>query len=264
MINQNIVTRQDAARRIAAAAGAMGLDYFRSFETLTIDKKGHQDLVSEGDRNVELLVRKEILAAFPDDSIVGEEYAPVAGSSGLTWVIDPIDGTANFVRGIPAWTVVIALVQDGLTVAGVVHDPVHDEMFHAMRGGGAFCNDRAIAVAADAKITDGSIGVGFSGRTSKDGIESVVSQILERGGVFYRNASGALMLTYVACGKLLAYVEEHMNAWDCLAGQLLVAEAGGCIEDQNADDFIRDGARVVVAAPGVWDEVQDIANTAYS
>ena len=115
----------------------------------------------------------------------------------------------------------------------------------------------------DADIKDGSIGVGFSGRTSKAGIESVISQILDQGGVFYRNASGALMLAYVACGKLLAYVEEHMNAWDCLAGQLIVAEAGGRIEDQDADDFIAKGNRVVVAAPGIWPDVQAIAKKAF-
>jgi len=256
--------RYNAARRIAKAAGQEALRYFQRFETLTIDKKGHQDLVSEGDRNVELLVRKEIAAAYPDDGIVGEEHAPVAGRSGFVWVIDPIDGTANFVRGIPAWTVVIAVTKAAETVAGVIHDPVHDEMFHTRRGGGAFCNDRQIRVASNASITDGSVGVGFSGRTRSDGVKKVVDMVIEEGGVFFRNASGALMLTYVACGKLLAYVEEHMNAWDCLAGQLLVAEAGGVVEAQDAAAMIRDGGRVVVAAPGVWPDILRIADAAYT
>lgn len=263
MTTVEVQDRLTAARHIARLAGTLANDYFQRFESLIIDRKGHQDLVSEGDKQVELLVRKGIAAAFPDDSIVGEEHAPVAGTSGYTWVIDPIDGTANFVRGIPAWTVVIAITHDARTVAGVIHDPVHNEMFHTQRGGGAFCNDTPIRVAADADIKDGSIGIGFSARTSNDGIKSVMHDILDRGGVFYRNASGALMLTYVACGKLLGYLEEHMNAWDCLAGLLLIQEAGGCIEEQNAELAIRDGCRVVAAAPGVWPEVQEIATKAY-
>lgn len=263
MTETEVNDRYHAARRIAELAGQEAMRYFRSFETLKIDRKGHQDLVSEGDKNVELLVRKEIAAAFPDDGIVGEEHAAVIGTSGFVWVIDPIDGTANFVRGIPAWTVVIAVTKGAETVAGIIHDPIHEEMYHAMKSAGAYCNDRTIKVAADADIGDGSIGVGFSGRTTRTGIQSVIEAILASGGVFYRNASGALSLAYVACGKLLAYTEEHMNAWDCIAGQLIIAEAGGVIENQDANEMIINGGRVIAAAPGVWDDVLRISNAAY-
>lgn len=263
MSDSQIAARYDAAQQIAQAAGIEALRYFRSFESLTIDRKGHQDLVSEGDRNVELLVRAEIAAAFPEDGIVGEEHAALQGSSGYTWVIDPIDGTANFVRGIPAWTVAIACVKETETVIGIIHDPVHDEMTHARRGGGAFRNKTVISVAADAVLTEGTVGVGFSGRTSDTGIQKVIATLLAEGGVFYRNASGALSLAYVACGKLLGYIEEHMNAWDCIAGQLIVAEAGGVIEDQDAQAMIAEGGRVVVAAPGVAADIRRIADAAY-
>lgn len=263
MTELEINDRYTAARRIAELAGQEAMRYFRSFETLQVDRKGHQDLVSEGDKNVELLVRQEIAAAFPDDGIVGEEHANVEGTSGFVWVLDPIDGTANFVRGIPAWTVVIAVTKGAETVAGIVHDPVHEEMYHARKSAGAYCNERKINVAADADIGNGSVGVGFSGRTTRTGIQSVVESLLASGGVFYRNASGALSLAYVACGKLLGYTEEHMNAWDCIAGQLLVAEAGGVIEDQNASEMIDHGGRVIAAAPGVWDDILRISNAAY-
>jgi myo-inositol-1(or 4)-monophosphatase len=259
----DIRARYHAAREIADKAGDEALRYFRAFESLKIDKKGHQDLVSEGDRNVELLVRAEIAAAFPDDGIVGEEHDSVVGTSGFTWVIDPIDGTANFVRGIPAWCVAIAVVRGPDTVVGVIHDPVHDESHHAMQGGGAYMNSDAISVAVDADITDGSIGIGFSGRTTSAGIRKLVAEILDDGGIFYRNASGALSLAYVACGKLLGYVEEHMNAWDCLAGQLLIAEAGGVVEDQDASDMVAVGGRVIAGAPGVWDDILRIGEKAY-
>ncbi|MEZ5885222.1 MAG: inositol monophosphatase family protein, partial [Paracoccaceae bacterium] len=112
----DLAARYAAARRIAKSAGALALGYFRNWHDLTIDVKGHQDFVSEADRNVELAIRAELAKAFPDDGIVGEEGAPAAGSSGYTWVIDPIDGTTNFVNGIPQWCVIIACVHQGQTV----------------------------------------------------------------------------------------------------------------------------------------------------
>lgn len=256
--------RYVAAQTIARKAGALALKYFSSFDTLTIESKSAQDFVSEADKNVEVLTRAAIKAAFPDDGIVGEEDAPTRGTSGFTWVIDPIDGTTNFIHGIPQWCVAIAIVKDGQTVAGVVHDAVHDECNHAMRGQGAFCNTRPLQVLQGRSLTNGSLGIGFSGRTRDSGaIITLMDDLIKKGGVFWRNGSGALSLAYVAQGKLLGYVEEHMNAWDCLAGQLLIAEAGGEIEDQNADEMIADGGRVVVATAEIFSEVQAMANKAY-
>ena len=151
-------------------------------------------------------------------------------------------------RGIPAWTVVLACVRGGQTRVGIIHDPVHDETHHAREGGGAFLDDQPIRCAPDARLTDGSVGVGFSGRTRAEDVARLIDGLLAEGGVFLRNASGALSLAYVSSGRLLGYAESHMNAWDCLAGQLLVAEAGGMIEAQDADAMIRDGGRVVVGA----------------
>ena len=119
---------------LARGAGELGLKYFRDLDNLTIESKGHQDLVSDGDREVELFIRAAIAAAYPQDGIVGEEHASVAGTTGYVWVIDPIDGTANFVRGIPAWCVVIACARDGETVVGVIHEPSTGETFHGRRG----------------------------------------------------------------------------------------------------------------------------------
>lgn len=259
-----ITKRYAAAQTIARDAGALGLKYFNSFDTLTIESKSHQDFVSEADKNVEILVRASIAAAFPDDAIVGEEEAPTTGTSGFTWVIDPIDGTTNFIHGIPQWCVAIAIVQNAQTVAGIIHDPVHNECNHAMRGNGAYCNDKPIRVLKGRPLTNGSLGVGFSGRTRASGaIITLIDLITKAGGVFWRNGSGALSLAYVAQGKLLGYVEEHMNAWDCLAGQLMIAEAGGTIETQDADDMIANGGRVVVATAEVFDQVQAMADQSY-
>lgn len=255
--------RARIAVEIATDAGDFAHDFFRRVGSLEIEDKGHQDFVSEADKAVELRVRKAIEAAFPEDGIVGEEHAPKASGSGYTWVIDPIDGTTNFINAIPAWTVVIAIVKDDQTLVGVTRDPIHDETYFAERGRGAFLNGTPLVCPSDTHLTRGTVGTGFSNRTSTDGVRRLIDEIMKADGVFHRNASGALSLAYVAAGRLLGYVEEHMNAWDCLAGQLLIAEAGGRIEVQGADEMIQKGGRVVAGSAGVFDELVRIANAAY-
>ena len=121
--------RSTSAIAIAKDAGVLASDYFRRVADLKIEDKGPQDFVTEADKAVELRVRASIEAAYPDDGIVGEEHKPKPSRSGFTWVIDPIDGTTNFINAIPAWCVVIAVVKDDAAEIGVIHDPVHDETF---------------------------------------------------------------------------------------------------------------------------------------
>ncbi len=256
--------RADLAVEIARAAGALGLDFFRKIDDLRVERKGHQDFISQADREVELFVRNALEEAAPKDAIVGEEYAPKEGVSGFTWVIDPIDGTTNFISGIPAWTVVVAGVRGGKTEIGVIFDPCNEELYLAVAGQGATLNGAAIHAPKGKGVRDGSIGVGFSNRVSTKGIQKLVTALLDAGGVFHRNASGALSLAYVASGKLLGYSEEHMNAWDCLAGQLIVAEAGARVEEQDADEMIANGGRVIVGLDGVFDELREISLQAFS
>ncbi len=255
--------RYEAAAQIARSGGALALDFFRRLDSLTVEDKGPQDFVTEADRAVEQHMRAQIAAAFPSDGIVGEEGEDVVSSSGFTWVIDPIDGTANFVSGIPVWTVVIAVVHEDETQIGVILDPIHDELFQAEKGQGATLNGKGIACAPELSITRGSIAVGFSRRTPHTQTTCVVGEIMARGGVFYRVASGAISLAYVSAGRLVGYIEGHMNAWDCLAGQLLVKEAGGRIEPQSARSMMADGGRVIVGSAGVFDDLQEIAALAF-
>lgn len=252
------------AKTLAREAGMMGMTYFRSVSELVIEQKGTQDLVSNADREVELFIRKRLSEEFPDDGIVGEEHDDVRGRSGYAWVIDPIDGTANFVRGIPAWCVAIACVHEDQTKLGVIYEPCHEELFSSALGSGAFLNDAPMQVARTRGLDDGSTGVGINGRTNGRVVAHFIDLLVERGGLFYRNASGALMLAYVASGRLIGYAEPHMNAWDCLAGQLLIAEAGGQIEQQSADDMLVHGGRVVAGAPAVFDALVTMSNEAFS
>ncbi|MEM5584169.1 MULTISPECIES: inositol monophosphatase family protein [unclassified Roseibium] len=256
--------RLDFAVALAAKAGELGLDYFRKLDTLTVTQKGHQDLVSEADRNVETLIRDELAKAYPDDGILGEEHGMEEGGSGYTWVTDPIDGTANFVAGIPQWCVIIACVHQGQVIVGVIHDPVSNETFKAAAGHGAFLNGKPIKASDSQSLSHGSVGVGFNGRTSVTDAVNVVGAVVSKGGVFFRNASGGLMLAYAASGRLIGYVESHMNAWDCLAGMLLTVEAGGNVMEQDVNHALYHGARVVVGAPGVYEDLREIAESSFA
>ena len=255
--------RFQKAQDIAKEAGTFALNFFNNLSDLNVEDKGPQDFVTEADKAVELLIREAITKYFPEDGIVGEEHSIKASSSSYTWVIDPIDGTTNFINAIPAWTVVIAIVKDGVTQIGITHDPVHNETFSAMLGAGAFLNKTQIFCTPNTNLNRGTIGTGFSNRVSTKGIKKLINLIFEEGGMYHRNASCALSLAYVASGRLLGYIEEHLNAWDCLAGQLLISEAGGQIEKQDTNKMIQRGGRVVVGSSGVFDQLVKMANKAF-
>jgi len=262
-VTHDLDNRMHFAIDLARRAGELGLKYFRDLDNLTIESKGHQDLVSDGDREVELFIRAAIGEGYPDDGIVGEEHAAVTGKTGHVWVIDPIDGTANFVRGIPAWCVVIACARDGETVVGVIREPSTDETFYGRLGGGAFVNGRPIRASAGASLSEGSVGTGLSNRASTEHVAVLISSIMAEGGVFYRNASGALMLAYAASGRLLGYVEEHMNAWDCLAGMLLVEEAGGTVLKADPTTVLVQGTQVIAGGKHIFPKLQALCAQAF-
>ena len=259
----SISERSAFATTVAEEAGVLASKYFKNRDTLVVDEKGEQDWVSEADRNVETFIRQKINEAYPDDGIVGEEHAAKTGSSGFDWVIDPIDGTTNFVNGIPAWTIVLAVVSGGQTQVGVIHEPNVGETYFGMKGAGATLNGQPMQVASSVKLESGTVSVGYSNRVEATNVVPVISALVERGAMYHRNASGALSLAYVAAGRLLGYVEEHMHAWDCLAGQLMIAEAGGVIEDQDANEMIHDGGRVIAGTPRVFDTLKGICDEAW-
>lgn len=258
-----VKTRLDAAKTIAKDAGEMALAFFKDISALVIEQKGVQDLVSNADKDVETFVRQQIAQNFPDDGIVGEEYDNVEGSSGYTWVIDPIDGTANFVTGIPEWCVILACVHDDETKVGVIFEPSYGELFWGAKGEGSYVNDRPMKTSPTKGFHDGNTGVGMNSRTATHQVVSFVGDLVSRGGLFYRNASGGLMLAYVASGRLIGYSEPHMNAWDCLAGQLLVAESGGRIEHQSAQEMLVKGGRVIASAPIIFDDLVEMSDKAF-
>lgn len=260
LTNSELKSRRDHAVEIARKAAIIANNHFEKIGELVIERKGVQDLVSNADREVETFVRAELLAAYPNDGLVGEEFDNKEGKSGYTWVIDPIDGTANFVNSIPVWMVAIACVHDDQTKIAVLHDHIHSETFWALKGEGAWLNETRLSVSDTAGLDDGSVAVGLSNRQNLQPTCAFISDLVSTGGIFVRYATGCVALAYVAAGRLIGYFEHRMHAWDCLAGQLLVAEAGGCIEEQSANQMIKSGGRVIASAPAVFTPLVEMAD----
>lgn len=255
--------RHDAALVIVTQAAEHALELFRSRDALDIEVKGLQDWVSNADKSVEDLIRAALAEAFPEDSIVGEEHANKQGSSAFTWVIDPIDGTTNFVNRTPGWCVVLACVEGDQTVVAAVRDPIPNETYSAIRGRGARLNGESIYCSKLDALNKGTLGVGHSPRVPPGQTVRLIDALLKAGGLFRRSGSGALDLAYVADGRLLGFVEPHMNAWDCLASMLLIEEAGGTVEPFDMATMLPSGGRVIVAGANVYEEVRQMAVKAY-
>jgi myo-inositol-1(or 4)-monophosphatase len=241
---------------IAREAGTVALAAFRNRSRLPAHTfKGHQDYLTETDAEIERLVSNRIAAAFPADSFFGEEAGGRFSSE--VWVVDPIDGTANFARGNPHFCISIAFVQDGRPELGVIYQPVTDELFAARRGGGAVLNGRTIRVSGMATMTQAIVEAGWSTRRPLEAYIALVERLFAAGAQVQRAGSGALGLAYVADGRLDAYCELHTNAWDALAGLLLVEEAGGTINDFLANDGLRRGNPVLACTPALKEIVAD-------
>jgi myo-inositol-1(or 4)-monophosphatase len=251
---QDLADRFAAAKSIAREVGAMALVRFRNRDGLAVERKGVQDQVTAVDREVEAAIRARLGALFPNDGVLGEEAG--GAITPRLWVVDPIDGTACFIAGIPVWCVSIAFVDGGEVELGVIYDPNNDELFAACRGHGASLDGAPLRPSPATGFADGSVGVGYSPRTSPGALVDVLEPLLQADGMFQCNGSGALMLTYVAAGRLIGYFEAHINAWDCLAGIALVREAGGWTSDFLAGDGLAKGNPLAAAAPGLADAMR--------
>ena len=253
----DLTSRFAAAQDLARDAGRYAHDRFGGRQELDVRRKGPQDIVTAVDLEVEDLLRQRIGALFPDDAILGEEQGGSAAER--LWVIDPIDGTACFAAGLPYWCVSIAFVDESGIAIGVVFDPNHDELFAARRGNGATLNGGAVTASSATSLTDGAIGLGYSPRVHHHLVTEAMDRLLTAGGMFIRNGSGALMISHVACGRLIGYYEPHINSWDCLAAVLLVHEAGGWTNDFLADDGLMSGNPIVAAGSKLAAEMCRVA-----
>lgn len=258
----DLTARFDLAEKLARQAGGTALDFFQKRKQLQIESKGSQDFVTIADRAVEEQIRAGITAAFPDDGILGEEHGLQRGGNEVCWVIDPIDGTANFVAGILDWCVVITGCVNGIAEFAVIHNPNSGETFTARRGAGAFMNGDRMRVSTSSELSVGSVGVGTSPRHHSRVPVVFIELLMSRKGIFYRNQSGALMLAFVADGRLIGYHEENMNSWDCLGGLLMIEEAGGRIFPPDNENALTGLTRAIAGTPGVYEDMLELADKA--
>ena len=202
--------------------------------------KGRRDMVTAADLASQKLIIERINEAFPDHSIMAEEEGFSRPQlDGPVWIIDPLDGTTNFVHGLPMYCVSIALAIDGRLEIGVIYDPERDELFTAQRGGGAKCNDQPIRVSGEDRLINGLTATGFAYdlESSIDPVMTRLRGVLLASQGFRRLGSAALDLAYIAAGRMDVYWEDSIHAWDIAAGCLLVTEAGGRISDLDGSDL---------------------------
>jgi myo-inositol-1(or 4)-monophosphatase len=218
--------RLEFARDLAREAGRLAHSAFgRSATSL----KGRHDVLTAMDGEVERFIRKSIARRYPDDAIIGEEEGGRGGDR--VWLIDPIDGTANYARGIPHYCVSIGYLESGVPTVAALHDPSHDWLYSAARGEGAWRDGARLAVSPCADLAAATVECGWSTRRSTADYLALVTRVMGAGCAIRRVGSGALGLADVAAGRSEAYCELHINAWDCAAGILLVREAGGHTND---------------------------------
>jgi myo-inositol-1(or 4)-monophosphatase len=218
--------RLEFCRLIARDAGRLA---HSAFGTSATSMKGRHDVLTAMDREVERFVRAALAQQFPDDAVIGEEEGGEPGER--VWLIDPIDGTANFARGIAHYCVSIGYLEHGVPTTCGLYDPSHDRLYTAQRGQGAWLNGNRMAVSPIDDINAATVECGWSTRRSTDDYLAMVARVMHGGCAMRRDGSGALGLADVAAGRTEAYCELHINAWDCAAGVLLVTEAGGHVND---------------------------------
>ena len=222
--------------------------------------KGPQDFLTAADRAVERLVIRRLAKLFPEDSFIGEEGGGRGGAR--TWVIDPIDGTANFARGVPHFCISLAFLEGEELQVGVIYDPILDELFVARAGKGATLNGRRLRVSGESSLKRAIVELGWSTRRPATLYARNLLRILGAGASFRRSGSGALGMAYVAAGRSDGYFEPHINAWDVLAGILLVREAGGWSSDFLADDGLRRGNSILACTPALRAPLQRLTKSA--
>jgi myo-inositol-1(or 4)-monophosphatase len=251
--------RLAAACAVAREAGALALAYFRSRDSLTIERKGPQDIVSIADRAVEDRIRQRLAELFPGEGVLGEEAGLEGSSDGAVWVVDPIDGTWCFLNGIDSWCVSLAFVRGGTIEAGVIYHPCTGELFAARRGGGATLDGRPMHVSDARSLGEGTVSVGYMVRSPRHLVLGMLSRLVEAGGIYHRHGSGSLGLAWTAAGRLIGYVEPHMYAWDALGGLLLIREAGGFTNDFLSGDGLLKGNPVVAGPPQLRRALETVA-----
>ncbi|WP_170340678.1 inositol monophosphatase family protein [Ruegeria arenilitoris] len=249
--NLNIMIK--AARK----AGRSLVKDFREVENLQVSMKGAGDFVSKADIAAENILKEELLGARPTYGWLAEEGGVIEGEDPTRrWIVDPLDGTTNFLHGLPHWAVSIALEHKGKIVAGVIYDPAKDEMFFAEKGEGAWMNDMRIRVSSRSRMIESifSTGLPFGGRSDLPATLQDLARLMPACAGVRRWGAAALDMAYVAAGRYEGFWERRLNAWDLAAGIIIVKEAGGFVQPLNPEGSILSDGEVICANEPIFDQ----------
>ena len=252
MNETELAARFDLAMVLAREGGQCARAFFRSGD-FDIKMKGPGDPVTTADLAVDDLIQTRIRHSFPHDGILSEETG--GSGTGILWVIDPIDGTQNFSRGIARFAVSVAVCENGRPVCGAIYDPMADELFSARSGRGAFLNGVEIHASSTGEPAHALVEAGYSAKHGWEHYNAMTSRLLDAGFGVRQVGSAALGLAEVACGRIDGYCERHLASWDVAAAVLIVSEAGGVVSDFFAGDGLRSGGPVIAAASRIWDRL---------
>ena len=239
------------AVKAARRAGSIINRASNDLDKLTVEQKAPNDYVSEVDRAAEAAIIEVLKTAYPQHSILAEESGESKTESDYLWIIDPLDGTTNFLHGFPQYCVSIALSVKGVVSQGVIYDPTRNELFTASKGGGAFLNDRRIRVSKRIHLQDCLIGTGFPTREMRnfDRYLAMFKDLTPKCAGIRRPGAAALDLAYVACGRYDGFWEMGLSAWDMAAGALMIKEAGGLVTDFAGNDDYLNAGTIVASTP---------------
>ena len=236
---------------------------FGEVQNLQVSLKGPGDYVTQADRKAEKIVKEELLKARPTYGFLGEESEEIKGTDGAhRWIVDPLDGTTNFLHGIPIFGVSIGLQRSGEIVAGVVYNPATDELYTAEKGGGAFVNDRRLRVSGRKSLSDSVIGCGVPhlGRGQHGRFLVQLRHVMGEVAGIRRLGSVSIDLAYVAAGRLDGFWEENLSPWDVAAGVILIREAGGFISGMKGETDFLEGGTVIAGNEHIHKALIDVAN----
>ena len=244
----NIAVR--AARRAGSIINRAALDG----SPLEVKAKRANDFVTRVDRAAEEAIIEIVRKSYPDHAVLAEESGASQGAAEYQWIIDPLDGTTNFIHGFPQYCVSIGVRHRGALAHGVIYDPTKNELFTASQGRGAFLNDRRIRVSKCLRLADALVGTGFPFREI-DRIDVYVRQmrtLMAKTAGMRRAGAAALDLAYVACGRLDAFWELGLSPWDMAAGALMIQEAGGLVGDLRGEDGFMESGEIACATPKIY------------
>jgi myo-inositol-1(or 4)-monophosphatase len=246
----------NTAVKAARRAGNIITRASRNLDILSVTQKAINDFVSEVDREAEQAIIKMLLDAYPSHSILAEESG-ASGKSEFQWIIDPLDGTTNFLHGFPQYAVSIALAHKSVVVQAVIYDPVRNDLFTATRGHGAYLNDHRIRVSKRIKLQQSLIGTGFPFRefAQIDTYLAMFRELTQKTTGLRRAGAATLDLAYVAAGRLDGFWEFGLSPWDIAAGSLLITESGGLVGDLEGNSGYLESGNIVAANPKVFSQL---------